>query len=185
MRLQDIAQKLSALGYEKLFLSFDGSELDALWREPQMAGLLSALISDTGIDPETRFLAAELLARKQPGLASAEAANLAQVYVEALRNTKIANIWGMPGELDGPAGQHLVAIGIEAANRLVLLLEDTRQVAYSGSEEATVGNSYKYRVKDFAAFFIHRILGLPYNLRKTPSDRDAEIERLRVLLRRH
>jgi hypothetical protein len=183
MQLHDIAQRLKSLGYEKLFLSLDGAELNALWREPGIAELLAALAADTSVNTETRFLAAEALVRKQPTFVSTQAAHLARVYVDALRNSKLANIWGMPGELDGEAGRHLVATGTDAVDQLIPLLDDTRQVMYSGSEEATVGNSYRYRVKDFAAFFIQRILGLPYTVGKTPSERDVEIERLRTSLR--
>jgi hypothetical protein len=184
MQLHDIAQRLKSLGYERLFLSLDGAELDALWRQPGIAEPLDALTADTSADTEARFLAAEALARKQPNFVSTHAARLAPIYVGALRNSKLANIWGMPGELDGAAGLHLVGTGTHAVDQLIPLLDDTRQITYSGSEEATVGNSFRYRVKDFAAFFIHRILGLPYTVRKTPSERDMEIERLRSALRR-
>jgi hypothetical protein len=183
MQSHDIAKRLSSLGYERLFLSLDGAVLDALWREPRVAELLTVLAADTTADTEARFLAAEILARKLPSIANTEATRFVQVYADALQNSNLANIWGMPGELDGAAGQHLVALGTQAADKLVPLLDDARRVPYSGSEEATVGNSYKYRVKDFAAFFIHRILGLPYSLRKTPPERDIEIERLRASLR--
>jgi hypothetical protein len=32
---------------------------------------------------------------------------------------------------------------------------------YQGSKEATIGNAYGYRIKDFAAYYIGRILGVP------------------------
>ena len=183
--MTDYAGRLRSLGYSRLFLSLSDVEVDALWREPHAAEALAALVADTGADPEARFLAAEILSRKQPGYPSpSESALLAPVYADALRHAELANIWGMPGELDGPAGQHLVALGAGAAVALAPLLNDARPVIYGGSEEATIGNSYQYRVKDFAAFFIHRIGGSPYSLRKPPRERDAEIERLRTSLLR-
>jgi hypothetical protein len=182
MRQADVEATLGTLGYEKLFMGLDDRELDTLWRDPDAARLLSALAADSTADMQARFLAAEVLARERSLVPDSERACLASVYVAALRNAELANIWGMPGELDAPAGQHLVAIGAKAVAGLVSLLDDRRQVPYGGSEEATVGNSYKYRVKDFAAFFIHRILGVAYVLRKTPQERDAEIDRLRISL---
>jgi len=179
----DYADRLTSLGYSRLFLSLDDVAVDALWREPRAAEALAALVADTGADREARFLAAEILSRKQSGYPSpSESALLAPVYADALRHAELANIWGMPGELDGPAGQHLVALGPAAVVALIPLLNDARTVIYGGSEEATIGNSYEYRVKDFAAFFIHRIGGSPYSLLNTPHERDAEIERLRTSL---
>jgi hypothetical protein len=179
----DYAGRLISLGYSGLFLSLDDVAIDTLWREPRAAENLAALIADTGANWEARFLAAEILACKQSEYpAPSEIGLLAPLYADALRHSELANIWGMPGELDGAAGQHLVALGAAAAVALTPLLNDARPIIYGGSEEATVGNSYNYRVKDFAAFFIHCITGLPYSLHKTPQERDSEIERLRTSL---
>ncbi len=183
--MTDLAGRLKALGYSRLFLSLDDAALNSLWHEPRAAEALAVLVSDSGAEIGARFLAAEVLFRKQPGYpVPAETALLAPIYGDALRHAELANPWGMPGELDGPAGQHLVAIGRAVAAALVPLLDDARAVIYGGSEEATIGNSYQYRVKDFAAFFIHCISGAPYSVRKTPPERDEEIERLRTSPRR-
>jgi hypothetical protein len=182
-RLTDLLGRLKALGYARLFLSLDDSELNKLWQEPRAAEALAALISDSSADKGARFLAAEILFRRQPGFPTPSGtAMLAPIYAAALRHAELGNPWGMPGELDGPAGQHLVAIGRAVAVALVPLLDDARAVFYGGSEEATIGNSYRYRVKDFAAFFIHCISGVPYVVRRKPAERDGEIEQLRALL---
>ena len=181
--MTDLAGRLMSLGYSRLFLSLDDDALDALLREPRAAEALAALVCDIGAEGKARFLAAEVLFRKQPGYPSpAETPLLAPIYADALSHAELANPWGMPGELDGPAGQHLVAIGRAAAVALVPLLDDAQAVIYGGSEEATIGNSYEYRVKDFAAFFIHCICGAPYSVRKTQPERDGEIARLRASL---
>ena len=177
------ADRLTSLGYAGLFLSLDDGPLTAFWHEAGTPEALAQLSADSSADAEARFLAAEVLFRKHPDYpAEPHRAALAPVYAEALRRSRLANIWGMPGELDGPAGQHLVALGEPAVPALAPLLDDMRQVFYSGSEEATVGNSYRYRVKDFAAFFISQILRLPYTVHQTPQERDTEIERLRAAL---
>jgi hypothetical protein len=182
--MTEIANRLTGLGYNGLFLTLDNAQLDALWATQGAPEALTQLASDPGADSAARFLAAEVLFRKQRSYPPKAAhTDLAAVYAEALRQARLANIWGMPGQLDGPAGQHLVALGEPAAAALIPLLDDSRRVIYGGSEEATEGNSYAYRVKDFAAFFISQIRKLRYSVDKTPAQRDAAIERLRGALR--
>jgi hypothetical protein len=90
----------------------------------------------------------------------------------------MGNPWGLPGELDGDAGRHLVSLGEAAAVALEPLLDDERRVPYWGSQEATWGNSFAFRVKDFAAFFVSAIRGRPYVLHTDPSARDGDIQKL-------
>ena len=42
-----------------------------------------------------------------------------------------------------------------------------------------LGNSYAFRVKDFAAFFLSKIRGRPYVLHTDPAARDAYINALK------
>lgn len=91
----------------------------------------------------------------------------------------------MPGQLDGPSGKHVVQLGEPAVAALISLLDDGKQIDYGGSEEATVGNSYAYRVKDFAAFFISRIRKLPFTVVEDPAARDHAIEQLGVQIGKH
>ena len=63
-----------------------------------------------------------------------------------------------------------------------VLLSDEFLVVPGLSEEAIIGNSYGYRVNDFAAFFISQICHLPYVVDKRPQERDGEIDRLRASL---
>lgn len=182
-KMRDLARRLTALGYEGLFERLGDRELDALWGEPGMREQLDSLAVDASAPAEARFLAAELLFRKRPGYPPPAArAALAVAYAEALKGTSSANRWGLPGELDGAAGQHLVQLGDAAAAPLEALLSDNRRVQYAGSKEATVGNEYEYRVKDLAAFFLSRIQNVPYVVREQPAARDGEIERLRQSL---
>jgi hypothetical protein len=183
MATESLAGKLVSLGYMGLFLTLDDAELDRLWRQGSGGAALAALVIDPSADGEARFLAAEAMFRKQPGYPSAtDIPGLRPVYVEGLRRSQLANIWGMPGEADGPAGQHLLALGEPTAAQLIPLLKDGRRILYAGSEEATVGDAYEYRIKDLAAFFIARLRNLPYAVRKTPAERDAEIARLHAAL---
>jgi hypothetical protein len=178
--MTDLADRLTDLGYEGLFLRLDTAARDTIWTDDG-PDALAALAADERADAGARFLAAEMLFRKLPGYPPANLrTGLAPVYATALREARIANPWGMPGELDGEAGQHLVALGEPVVTALGPLLDDTRQVWYGGSEEATEGNSYTWRVRDFAAFFISRIRGIAWTVHRDPRARDAGIEQLRA-----
>lgn len=88
----------------------------------------------------------------------------------------------MPGELDEPLGQHVVSLGEPAVAALAPLLSDARPISYGGSKEATVGNEYGIRVKDFAAFFIAKVRHRPLAVDVDPARRDRAIADLRASL---
>ena len=181
--MDDLARRLEALSYHDLFLGPDDKTLGSLWAAPGDRGALAALVADANGPGHARFLASEILFRKDPTFAPGPAAgSLATAYAAELREAEVANPWGLPGELDGPPGQHLVALGEPAVAALVPLLDDTRPVMYEGSKEATVGNSFDYRVKDLAAFYLSRIRGIPYEVRQSPGGRDPLIARLRAAI---
>lgn len=173
----NVAAELGRLDYVELFMRSGTAAMDRLWNAGHGPEDLAALAVDANAPWQPRFLAAEILFRKRPGFPSVEQKpTLASAYVEALRAAAIGNPWGLPGELDGPAGQHLVSLGDAASPGLMTLLEDGRLVPYWGSQEATLGNSYAFRVKDFAAFFLSKIRGGPYVLHVDPAARDADIQ---------
>ena len=174
-----LAAELAALGYTDLFMRAGTQDLDRLWNRPRGPQELEALAIDPDASWEPRFLAAEILFRKQAGFPRTEQrAALAGAYAEALRHAAVGNPWGLPGELDGDAGRHLVSLGEPAAVALEPLLDDQRRIPFWGSKEATLGNSYAFRVKDFAAFFLSAIRRRPYVLHTDPSARDADIKKL-------
>jgi hypothetical protein len=181
--MADLAKQLADMSYHDLFLRMDSATLNSLWNAPGGPEALLALATDPGAPDHARFLASEILFRKQSDFNPGQAAGpLATAYAAELRQADVANPWGMPGKLDGPPGQHLVALGEPAVAALVPLLHDDSPILYEGSKEATVGNSYDYRVKDFAAFFLSRIRHTPYDVRQTPADRDPLIEKLRAAI---
>jgi hypothetical protein len=63
-----------------------------------------------------------------------------------------------------------------------LLDSATSPLIYDGSKEATVGNGYHYRIKDFAAYYLGRIRRIPITFHAAPADRDHEIARLKARL---
>jgi len=181
--MTDLSQQLTALGYEGLFLQPGNAALDRLWAEPGMADQLAQLAVTAEAPLDARFLAAEILFERQPDYPP-EGANvaLALVYAHALQTTDMGNLWGLPGEISPFAGQHLVALGKPIIAELMPLLEDARPVFYEGSEEATLGNRYQYRVKDFAAFFLSHLCGVAYPVHQDPGQRDRKIAALRPRL---
>ena len=112
---------------------------------------------------------------------------IAAVYAQALVDnyTGMANSWGLlyGHEDDGPAGIAFLIIGEKAIPALVKLLDDDAAgPEYQGSEEATVGNGYHYRIKDFVAYYIGRILNKRLKYFPHPADRDKQIEGLKKSL---
>jgi hypothetical protein len=178
---KDVAKRLEAEGYKGLFMTMSNKPVEEVWAQAGAAGL-DAVIADPDASSKARYLAAEIRFRKDPAYRPADPAGLARAYADALREEVIANPWGMPGELDEPLGKHLVALGEPAVPALVPLLAETRAISYSGSKEATVGNEYKMRVKDFAAFFIARIRNRPLKLDVDPAVRDKVIADLQASL---
>jgi hypothetical protein len=178
----DPADALTRLGYFELFLRGNDATLDEVWRRADAPERLRRLLPDVQAPALARFLAAEVLFARDPGFpASADRGVLASVYAEALRQnlTSIANPWGLPGELDGPVARHVLVLGDAALPVLAALLDNERELRYSGSKDATIGNSYRYRVKDMAASLIAAVLGLPHATPLDPHERDADIELLR------
>jgi hypothetical protein len=180
-----LAHDLVDLGYTELFMRYDEEAIDSIWDRPNAPAALAELVLDSSAADQARFLAAEVLfARDDSYPPDSVKSQLAPVYAAALTGnyTEMANPWGLPEELDGEVGQHVVQLGESAVPSLVPLLEDDTSIQYGGSKEATYGNAYQYRVKDVAAFLIGQITGLAYEVHMSPTDRDTEIETLKFSL---
>jgi hypothetical protein len=181
----DLAEELSEIGYVDLFLRLDHAALDRVWQRPGAPEELTRLALDSGKPLLPRFLAAEVLYAYSPEFPPPAARGvLAPLYAEALRQnmTRMGNPWGLPGDLDAPVATHAFALGDAVVLALAPLLDDGTQLRYSGSKDATYGNSYNYRVKDKAAELIAELVGVPYAVHLNAHDRDAEIDLLRQRL---
>jgi hypothetical protein len=178
----DLAKELIDLGYVELFMRQDDDSLSAIWTRPDAPARLEELAVGEDAPGLARFLAAEILFRKQKDFPTAAAASpLASVYAKALSDnfTTMANPWGLPGSLDGQVAQHFLALGKAALPQLEKLLDNRDEILYGGSKEATVGNSYRFRVKDMAASLIAALAEKQLELDPDPARRDREIETLR------
>jgi hypothetical protein len=185
--LTALARRVHDLGYLELFQRMEYTHVDELWKTS--AADLDALVRDASQDHLARFLAAEILFLRSPGYPPADArAVLAPLYAEALVQTGArsggwglaGNMWGFLYERDdlGSAGEHVMAIGADMVPALRPLLDNTDVILYEGSQEATLGNSLRYRVKDVAAYFIGRLTKTPVAFHPAPADRDRELAKL-------
>jgi hypothetical protein len=180
---ETLAEALVRLRYLGLYLRGDGSA-DAV-RHAHGDAEFVALLRDTSAPAEARFLAAELWmeAHENSLPAGVDPAAVAALYTQAMHDnfTYAANAWGLPSEI-GATGMRMLHLGPAAAPALLARFDDATPMFYAGSETATEGNRYQYRVKDEAAFLLSRVLELPYPLAVDPHVRDEEIVRLRALV---
>ena len=184
-RTPALSKTLSELTFLDVFQRIDRPALENLWNRGRARRALEAVVMDTAAAPRASFLAAEILFHKVPGYPpESSRARLAEIYAAALANdyTGMANPWGLPGRADGDTAAHAARIGEPAAAALRKLLDDRRAVYYCGSQEATFGNRYRYRVRDLAAGLVARVRNLPFQPDEDPELRDQAIDRLAALL---
>jgi hypothetical protein len=195
---EKVARDLTQAGYTGLFLSGDQSSAAAVWRGGGNRAALEEIVRDERADSLARVLASEVLYANDPMYPPAEwRETLGPIYARALALTGAesgpiqvpANLWGFMYRGDelgvgdsGALAAHLLKAGSPAIPQLIELLDDAERILYEGSQEATLGNSLRYRVKDAAAYFLGKLAGIPVPLHDDPGDRDEEIRRLREAL---
>lgn len=161
----------------------------AVWAESDSLERLQAIVRDRAASMRARFLACEVLFDKHfVFVREIGPPAVAEIYAYALAHnlTGVANSWGLLYEHDdaGPVGIRFEMLGEPAVPALVGLLGDaSRPLRYVGGEDATVGNAYGFRVKDFAAFYLGRIKRISVAFHQRPEDRDREISALIEMLR--
>jgi len=102
----------------------------------------------------------------------------AKVLTESLQASKMFNTWGLPNFYLEDASNALIESGQIVVPELSRMLNDCRPAPLFGSEEAMLSQLYKYRLCDYALFFLKRIAGDErFKLPKTPEERDALIGR--------
>jgi hypothetical protein len=194
MNNNKLAAQLKEGGYDGLFLSGSRDFADSIWQLEKNHRALLEIVAGARYDDYVRLLASEILFLKKKNFPPADMQDtLAYIYSNALFITATpssnsglyGNLWGYMynGTQYGNAnhdvlGSHLIQIGKKAVPYLSKLLDDTGLIFYEGSQEATKGNSYKYRVKDAAAYYIGEILGIPVQFHENFIDRDNEIDML-------
>jgi hypothetical protein len=196
--IEEIARDLAKAGYSGLFQYGDRSLADSIWQSGENRLYLEEIVRSSNYSDLTRLLASEVLYAKASGYPPENlGGTLAYLYSQALAMTGdttgtfqlLGNQWGFmyhTDELgvkdDGVLGAHLIETGVKAVPYLTKLLDNPDPIFYEGSQEATLGNSLGYRVKDASAYYISKITGIPVKFYQQITDRDAEIERLKATM---
>lgn len=190
-QLDSLAARLSSSNIEDMATGLAASpQVDALWKEFPDARLHAALVVDAKRPEPVRFGAAlVLLGKDAEAFWRTDRPVIAQVFAAALKQNLAGWafpwgwLWASDGDPVGTLGRVFIEIGPPAVPALKPLLDDTtRRASYVGSEEATEMAMKRYRVKDFAAFYIARILKLDLPWEPKLENRDAAIEQLRKQL---
>jgi hypothetical protein len=101
----------------------------------------------------------------------------AKVLTDALQASKTFNTWGLPGFYLEDASNAMIETGKSTVPALKRMLNDTRPAPLFGSKEYMVSQQRKYRLCDYALFFLKRIEGdAQFNLPTTPEERDTLIK---------
>lgn len=159
--------------------------IEKIWQDSNNHVILDNILIDNTISDEAKFLACEIFFKKDIQFMQRHApAKIAAIYAQALVHnyTGKANSWGLlyEHEDDGPVGIEFLTIGKKAIPALARLLDnDNMSLHYQGSVEASTGNKNNYRIKDFAAYYIGRIMGKPLKYFLDLSERDKQINDLK------
>jgi hypothetical protein len=169
-----VAEMLDEAGYWELV---SGDLADEAWRASRDGAALHELVRDHNAGARARLLAAELLFRhgQRPDGISDE--GLAEIYVDGLRAgvfAQFANPLGIPSGSLGPVGRRIVSLGQAAVAPLREALDDDGELTFAGSREATIGNSFGWRVKDSAAWLLAAIAGEDFEPDPDPRRREEE-----------
>ncbi|MBC8756315.1 hypothetical protein H2O64_16695 [Kordia sp. YSTF-M3] len=188
-----LEHELIAIGFKGLFQLYYDNPKNKIWNSGANEEKLKNIIEQPNSSLLGSFLAAETLRYYEVKLDKKYTNKLSEAYVYALEKTNMedddfigisANSWGFlyNNKNAGYLGEKLISYGEITISNLVKLLEIEGKVLYEGSEEATIGNDYQYRIKDFAAFYIAKIKNIPLTFYQDFDERDAEIERLKKIL---
>lgn len=186
----ELEKRLVAAGYGGLFLSGDRTAHDAIWESGNNQRALQALIVDSTVSAQGKFLAAELLRTHGASLPPDASETLADVYAQALSSTSDkagnpwrlnGNVWGFVQHADDPGtlGARFLELGHAARRPLLKLLDDDGPVFFEGSREAMTGNRLELQVRDFAAYYLGKIEKIAVPLGADRAARNAEIDKLR------
>lgn len=183
-----LATKLSSSNLSEMATGLASDpQVNALWNAYADPGLYTAVVQDGKRSNPVRFGAAlVLLSKNKDRFWNTKSQVLAQVFATALKEDFI--VWTWPwgrlwagGDPVGHLGRIFLEIGRPALPALEALLDDMNpRRTYEGSEEATEMAMKHYRVKDFAAFYIARILNVDLPWEQDLAKRDESIAKLRT-----
>jgi hypothetical protein len=116
----------------------------------------------------------------------------ADYYLYRLQNDAAYNDWGMhvygeDGTLGAGLAREAVALGQPLVPGLAHLTNDQREAPIVGSEDATIGAMYGWRVCDIAGILLNEIWGQQAGALRSrdPAERDKRLEELQLYYRIH
>lgn len=192
MAVSALERKIFEMDYQNYLLTGDHEIAESIWQNGNNKNELEWIIeSSTSFFP--KLIAAEILAQKGIQIVSRFSQKLLETYTNALRDSSQeldtnyrfpGNLWGFINEEDDPGllGERIIQFGHPMVPFLKRLLNEKGMVLYEGSEEATIGNALQCRIKDFAAYYISKIVHVPFIFHQDKELRDTEIEQLKVKL---
>jgi hypothetical protein len=98
-----------------------------------------------------------------------------KLLVDALKNAKFFNAWGIPHLYWEDAARAIIDEGPAASDALSALLRDTRPAPVFGSEGAVVDQQYHYRVRDYAWALLAAARNQKIDIPADPAARDRLI----------
>ncbi len=102
-----------------------------------------------------------------------------RVLVDALKNARFFNMWGIPHLFWEDAAKAVIAEGKAAEAPLLALLGDKREARLWGSEGNVEQQRYRYRVCDYAWALLNEVRGTRISIPEDPVARDRLIEVVR------
>ncbi len=103
----------------------------------------------------------------------------AAVLTDALQNSKMFNTWGLPHGYLEDASRAMLESGKSAYPALRRMLSETRPAPVFGGQEFMEYKRYKYRLCDYALFFLEKMQGnVDFKMPMAVADRDSLIREM-------
>lgn len=148
---------------------------EAVNRGPALAGDLVQMMKDT---TRTSLLTLLALNRIEPKFYEKVRPSVrVAILLDALKNSELYNTFGLPHVRTEQAGTLIIMEGKNIRKGLITLLSDKKEAPVWGSEDYSEYLQYKYRVCDYALFYLVKIDGdEKFTMPKSPEERDSIIK---------
>ena len=103
----------------------------------------------------------------------------AKILTDALQSSKNFNTWGLPHLYLEDASNAMIEAGRSTVPALTRMLSETRPAPVFGSQEYMEYEQYKYRLCDYALFFLEKIQGnADFRMPLSVEERDSLIRKM-------
>ncbi len=165
---QDAAQSVPPFGAESIRIAERGGQ-----------AAVPLLLEHIASRKATAFLALEALRlTDETAYAALPRRQRAEIYLNALRESRSFNTWGLPNLQLTDTAKALIGIQQDAVPGLTLLLSDKRSALLEGSKDGTTAVLYGNRVCDYAWVFLMQIKNRTYTYFQDSAERDKAIAAL-------